>query len=111
MVNLISHYDNLFDMNQSMLTMVREEKWDAFLALLDIFLAKAEDLITGTSGLTLSEIERERIKSLVRELMNGTEELIRKVNIRLETLKQNMTSLHQGSKVSQMYTFFDAVKR
>ncbi len=108
---MISNYDNLFDMNQSMLTMVREEKWEDFLALLDKFLAKADSLITGTSGLTLSESERERIRSQVRGLINGTEELMSKVKVRLETLKKSMSSLHQGAKVSQMYAGFSMARR
>jgi len=100
---LVKYYRELYEMNVVILEMSRQERWDDFVEFASHYVIKKEDIVNHRSDI-LNETEKESLKVILREIIENEAEITRNLEIRLQSLKQNLSSLHRGTRASQFYT-------
>lgn len=100
---LVKYYRELYEMNVVILEMSRQERWDDFVELAAHYVIKKEDIVNQRNDM-LNEAEKESLKVILRQIIENETEITRNLEIRLQSLKQNLSSLHQGTRASKFYT-------
>ena len=102
-----SYYRELFAMNQDILEMTRQDRWDDFVELASQYVIKKQEIVNLSTD-ALSVGEKEELKVLLKQLLENEAEITRNLQARLNTLKQNLSSIHRGARCSQLYTLHQA---
>lgn len=100
---LVTYYSELYEMNLALLEMSRQERWDDFVELASHYVIKKEDIATHRNDM-LNEAEKESLKVILRQIIENEAVITRNLEMRLNSLKQNLSSLHRGTRASQFYT-------
>ncbi|MEJ8321601.1 flagellar protein FliT [Kosakonia sacchari] len=101
--SILQYYRELFDMNLAMLEMTKQERWDDFVEVAADYVIKKQDILTHSTD-ALSMMVKEELKVLLKELLANEAEITRNLQARLNTLKQNLSSIHRGARCSQLYS-------
>ncbi|MDV5353376.1 flagellar protein FliT [Kosakonia sp. SMBL-WEM22] len=101
------YYRELYEMNLAILQMAREARWDDFIEVASRYVIKKQDIFNNSSD-ALSASEKEALKALLQQLLDNEAEITRNLRARLDTLKQNLSSIHRGARCSQLYTLHQA---
>jgi len=108
MAEIIPHYyRELYEMNLAILEMAREARWDDFIEVASRYVIKKQDILNNSTD-TLSASEKEALKGLLQQLLDNEAEITRNLRARLDTLKQNLSSIHRGARCSQLYILHQA---
>lgn len=89
-------------MNEAMLDMARQERWDDFVEIASRYVIQKQDILNNSTD-ALSASEKEELKVLLKQLLENEAEITRNLRTRLNTLKQNLSSIHRGARCSQLY--------
>lgn len=100
---LVKYYRELYEMNVVILEMSRQERWDDFVEFASHYVIKKEDIAHHHSD-ELDEAEKETLKVILRQIIENEAEITRNLEARLKSLKQNLSSIHRGTRASQFYT-------
>lgn len=100
---LPKHIAELYEMNLAMLEMTEKGEWEALIEQAAHYMVKKQNIMDDSVD-ELSVAERERLKTVLQQMINNEGRITRKLQNRLQTLKQNLSSIHRGTKASQLYS-------
>jgi len=92
----------IYEQNLMLLNVVREERWQEFIALAESYIFLLNDVIDRIPEM-LSGDEKEALRVLIRQLMANEQEIAERLSQRLSFLTEKMTMLQQGKQCSQFY--------
>ncbi|WP_342323917.1 flagellar protein FliT [Kosakonia sp. BYX6] len=104
---ILRYYRELYEMNLTILDMAKQERWDDFVEVASRYVIKKQDIFNNSTD-ALSASEKEELKGLLKQLLDNEAEITRNLRARLDTLKQNLSSIHRGARCSQLYTLHQA---
>ncbi|EWG67252.1 flagellar biosynthesis protein FliT [Enterobacter sp. DC4] len=100
---LSGFYNEIAEINTTLLMLVQQEQWEEFIALAERYVIKMQALADELASPQVSFHEKETLKTLLGTLVDNEAEMTRHLKARLMILKKNLSSLHQGAKISQYY--------
>jgi flagellar protein FliT len=95
-------YDRIYKINQNMLALAQQGKWDDFVTLAENYIITLRSALDQTPA-TLSSEEKEQLCGLLMALQGNEAEIKAVLEARLDFLRKDISSLHQGKKCSQAY--------
>ncbi|WP_312629440.1 flagellar protein FliT [Scandinavium sp.] len=96
-------YEKVYQLNENLLTLAKESKWDEFIELAEMYVTAVSDVLAKQPA-DMMEKEKENFASLLQCLVNNEVEIKKTLQKRLDFLKKDMSSLHIGKKCSEAYT-------
>lgn len=100
---LLNYYRELYEMNQLILEMSREERWEEFVEFATHYVIKKQDIVNQRNDI-LNDSEKESLKVILQQIIKNETEITHNLETRLQALKQNLSSLHRGTRASQFYS-------
>lgn len=103
MMKLLSeNYQRIYQLNIDLLNMSKQGQWDEFIELAEDYITTLNDFISNQS-VALPESEKENFSVFLQNLIANEDEITRVLKKRLEVLGKDITTLHNGRKVNQVY--------
>ncbi len=95
-------YEHIYRLNADLLTLARQGNWDAFIPLAEQYVTAVSDIIENSPAEMMAQDE-ERLISLFKSLLSNEDEIEQALRQRLQFLRKDMSSLHNGKKCSEAY--------
>lgn len=102
--DMFSFCETLYDISMLLLDLARKENWDEFSLQAEEYVVKVQDFTCGDIFSHVASEQQEEMKALIIKVLDNTYEIQQILAIRLDDLKKNMSSLHYGARVSQLYS-------
>lgn len=96
-------FDAIYKSNLDLLELTKQEKWDEFTVLAESYIIALQYFVEG-NGKNLTPEDKEQLKEVWNVLLENEQQMVSKLNSRLEVLKKQMSSLRQGNKCSKAYS-------
>lgn len=106
MVDLVSDYRALYDMNLSLIKAVQNEEWVLFIDSIEPYLLTLQALLAKSTCESPSAQDKERIRQLLQHVIENTETIQRRVAEQKTRLLGEICALRHASKVSQHYSLY-----
>lgn len=95
-------YHQIYKINQNMLALAQQGKWNDFVTLAENYIVNLRSALDQIPA-TLSGEEKEQLCGLLMTLQGNEAEIKAVLEARLNVLRKDISSLHQGKKCSQAY--------
>lgn len=99
---LTEEYNNIYKINQAMLDMAQQGKWEDFVILAERYVVNLRTVLEQLPE-TLSSEEKEQIGHWLTTLQSNEAEINRALEARLDILKKNISTLHQAKQGNKAY--------
>ncbi|GLR07540.1 flagellar protein FliT [Mixta theicola] len=99
---LTEEYNNIYKINQAMLVMAQQGEWDDFVTMAERYIVTLRAALERVPD-TLSSEEKDQLCHFLITLQSNEEEINRALEGRMNLLKKEISSLHQGKKGNKAY--------
>ncbi|MDR7343772.1 flagellar protein FliT [Pantoea alhagi] len=99
---LTEEYNEIYKLNQTMLTMAQQGEWDNFVIMTERYIMSLQAVLEQVPD-TLSTDEKEQFYRLLITLQSNEEEINRALEGRMIFLRKEISSLHQSNKGNKAY--------
>ncbi|HEN3278359.1 TPA: flagellar protein FliT [Yersinia enterocolitica] len=83
--------------------MVRQGKWDEFIALAEIYIISLHEVIKNQPA-EMQQEEKKSLKVMLTSLLENEDEIAQTLKNRLDVLQKDISSLQIGKKCSKAYS-------
>lgn len=99
---LTEEYNNIYKINQAMLDMAQQGKWEDFVIMAERYVINMRTALEHLPE-TLSSEEKEQLCRWLMTLQSNEAEINRALEARLTLLKKNISVLHQAKQGNKAY--------
>lgn len=96
-------YEHIYRLNTDLLMLARQGNWDAFIPLAEQYVTAVSDIIDNPPADMMVQ-DKERLIFFIKSLLSNEDEIEQALKQRLQFLRKDMSSLHNGKKCSEAYS-------